>query len=231
MKTHAHNHIPRHTETEGTRLNNLSLQKKGKKRQSTVVLHSCHNQSIMCSIRILFGYSSSSPLSLLLWCWLFYSPSLAHGNVCGARKITDTPREVSQLQILVSQKCAFKRRGMLVAACVCVCVCVCLWWRWWWTGGGMHAHECVCARQLHGAPGTGLCRLGLLNPQLISGEWKESTQMAVNVQKSRLRETCQLRFKFLLLVSVTLQYSSDICLFSPKSTKTQKPGDIWKCVF
>lgn len=50
--------------------------------------------------------------------------------------------------------------------------------------------------------------------------------MAVNVQKSRLRETCQLRFKFLLLIYVTLQYSSDICLFHPKSTKTQKPGDI-----
>lgn len=107
-----------------------------------MVLHSCHNQSIMCSIRILFGYSSSSPLSLLLWCWLFYSPSLAHGNVCGARKITDTPREVARLQILVSQKCAFKRRGMLVAACVCVCVC--LWWRWWWTGGGVHACTWVC---------------------------------------------------------------------------------------
>lgn len=44
--------------------------------------------------------------------------------------------------------------------------------------------------------------------------------MAVNVQKSRLRETCQLRFKFLLLISVTLQYSSNICLFYPK--KLQK---------
>lgn len=42
--------------------------------------------------------------------------------------------------------------------------------------------------------------------------------MAVNVQKSRLRETCQLRFKFLLLIPVTLQYSSNICLFSPKTT-------------
>lgn len=31
-------------------------------------------------------------------------------------------------------------------------------------------------------------------------------------KKSRLHETCQLRFKFLLLVAVTLQYSSNICL-------------------
>lgn len=44
-------------------------------------------------------------------------------------------------------------------------------------------HMSMCAQQLHRAPGTALCRLGLLNPQLISGEWKESSQMAVNVQK------------------------------------------------
>lgn len=45
--------------------------------------------------------------------------------------------------------------------------------------------------------------------------------MAVNVQKSRLPETCQLRFKFLLLISVTLQYSSDICL-NYSTQKVQK---------
>lgn len=47
--------------------------------------------------------------------------------------------------------------------------------------------------------------------------------MAVSVQKSRLRETCQLRFWFLLLVPVTLQHSSDICLFYPKKS-TKKRG-------
>ena len=78
---------------------------------------------------------------------------------------------------------------MIVSVCVCLhvcvlCMCMCV---------------CVCARQLHWAPGTSLCRLGLLNLQLISEERKECTQMAVNVQKCRLHETCQLRFKFLLL--------------------------------
>lgn len=115
--------------------------------------------------------------------------------------------EVVQLQILVSQSVVSNtEESWWLFLFVFVCMYV-------------HACECVCARQLHRAPGTGLCRLGLLNPQLISGEWEESTQMAVNVQKRRLRETCQLRFKFLLLISVTLQYSSNICLFYPKKYK------------
>lgn len=50
--------------------------------------------------------------------------------------------------------------------------------------------------------------------------------MAVNVQKSRLRETCQLRFKFLLLTPVTRQYSSNICLFFSK--KKYKNTAAWR---
>lgn len=66
-----HKHIPRLT--EGIKLNKLSHI--SAKTHSTVVLRPCHNQSIMCSIHILFRiffillffYSSAGTFTLTSW--------------------------------------------------------------------------------------------------------------------------------------------------------------------
>lgn len=62
-------------------------------------------------------------------------------------------REVVWLQILVSQSVLSSTEEF--------------WWLYLFV---LCVHISVCAQQLHRTPGTGLCRLGLLNPQLISGE-------------------------------------------------------------
>lgn len=133
--------------------------------------------------------------------------------------------EVVRLQILVSPKVCFQTRRK-AAACVCACACACV--RVPGSCTGPQGQACVDW-------------VSSTHSSLVESE-RNPHRWLSTFKKSRLRETCQLRFKFLLLVAVTLQYSSNICL-SPPTThrqpnpthplhpqkilqKTQQPADI-----
>lgn len=109
--------------------------------------------------------------------------------------------EVVRLQILVSPKVCFQTRRK-AAACVCGCACACV--RVPGSCTGPQGQACVDW-------------VSSTHSSLVESE-RNPHRWLSTFKKSRLRETCQLRFKFLLLVAVTLQYSSNICLFPPQPT-------------
>lgn len=83
--------------------------------------------------------------------------------------------------------------------------------------------------------GTGQRRLGRGDAPLISGsEWNLITDGCQRSKHALLHQTCQLRFEFLLLNSMTLQHSRDVYLFHSSNQErrgSREHADIRKCVF
>lgn len=103
---------------------------------------------------------------------------------------------------------------------------------WGWLGGGkgnVYAQEsvgvCVCVPSSCTGPEGQPCVdwVSSTHSSLVESE-RNPHRWLSTFKKSRLPETCQLRFKFLLLISVTLQYSSIICLFYPNKKKCDNKG-------